>query len=140
MPGLIDPLGPRLAQRDAPFVLKVFLVDDSAVARGMMHALLDASHGAVIVGEAHSAEDCFVPIDMLAPDVVVMDWSMPGMSGIEATAELRRTRPELRVVGFTSTDDPTVHEAFINAGATAVFAKEDALGVREYLLATAAVA
>jgi len=140
VPGLIDPLGPRLAQRDAPFVLKVFLVDDSAVARGMMHALLDASHGAVIVGEAHSAEDCFVPIDMLAPDVVVMDWSMPGMSGIEATAELRRTRPELRVVGFTSTDDPTVHEAFINAGATAVFAKEDALGVREYLLATAAVA
>src|SRR3954470_7142333 len=80
------------------------------------------------------------PIDVLAPDVVVMDWSMPGMSGIEATAELRRTRPELRVVGFTSTDDRIVHEAFLEAGATAVFAKEHALDVREYLLATAAVA
>jgi DNA-binding NarL/FixJ family response regulator len=119
--------------------VKVFVVDDSAIVRSMMGALLAAFPDVVVVGEAGSAEACFSPIETLAPDVVVMDWSMPGMNGIEATAELQRTRPEVRVVGFTSTDDRGVHQAFIAAGATAVFAKEDAMALRDYLLAAAAV-
>jgi len=117
--------------------VKIFVVDDSAVIRRTMRALLAALPDVAVVGEASSAEACFSPIETLAPDVVVMDWSMPGMNGIEATAELQRTRPEVRVVGFTSTDDPCVHEAFIAAGATAVFAKEDAMALRDHLLAAA---
>ena len=119
--------------------MKIFVVDDSAVIRRTMRALLAALPDVVVVGEASSAEACFSPIETLAPDVVVMDWSMPGMNGIEATAELQRTRPEVRVVGFTSTDDRCVHEAFIAAGATAVFAKEDAMALRDHLLAAATV-
>ena len=119
--------------------MKVFVVDDSAVVRRVVRALLAVLPDVVVVGEASSAEACFSPIETLAPDVVVMDWSMPGMNGIEATAELQRTRPEVRVVGFTSTDDRCVHEAFIAAGASAVFAKEEALALREYLLAVAPV-
>lgn len=119
--------------------MNVFLVDDSAVIRRMVAALLAASPDVVVVGEASSAEACFSAVERLAPDVVVMDWSMPGMNGIEATAELRRTRPDVRVVGFTSTDDRCVHEAFIAAGATAVFAKEHAMALRDYLLAPGAV-
>lgn len=115
------------------------MVDDSAVVRRMVGALLAASPEVLVVGEASSAEACFSAIESLAPDVVVMDWSMPGMNGIEATAELQRTRPDARVVGFTSTDDRSVHEAFIAAGATAVFAKEDAMALRDHLLAAAAV-
>jgi len=120
-------------------VVKVFIVDDSAIARRMVRALLGESPDVVIVGEAPSAEDGFAAIDELAPDLVVMDWSMPGMNGIEATAEVRRRRPEMRVVGFTSTDSPTVHEAFIEAGATAVFAKDEGMALRDFLLAAAAV-
>ena len=119
--------------------MKVFVVDDSAVIRRMVAALLATSADVVLVGEASSAEACFSPVAELAPDVVVMDWSMPGMNGIEATAELQRTRPDGRVVGFTSTDDRCVHEAFIAAGATAVFAKEDAMALRDHLLGAAAV-
>jgi DNA-binding NarL/FixJ family response regulator len=120
-------------------VVKVFIVDDSAVIRRMVGALLAAFPDVLVVGEASSAEACFSPIEALAPDVVVMDWSMPGMSGIEATAELQRTRPDVRVVGFTSTDDSGVHAAFMAAGAAAVFAKEDAMALRDYLLSAAAV-
>jgi DNA-binding NarL/FixJ family response regulator len=119
--------------------VKVLVVDDSAVARRMVAALLAASPDIVVVGEASSAEACFPAIERLAPDLVVMDWSMPGMNGIEATAELQRTRPGVRVVGFTSTGDRAVHTAFVAAGATAVFAKEDAMALRDHLLAAAAV-
>ena len=129
----------RSVQRDGGVRVKLFIVDDSAVARRMLHHLLEAFPEVVIVGEACSAEDAFPLIASAAPDLVVMDWSMPGMNGIEATAELHRTRAELRVVGFTSTDDARVHEAFIEAGATAVFTKEDAMALRDYLLTEAAV-
>jgi DNA-binding NarL/FixJ family response regulator len=124
---------------DGALLVKLFIVDDSAIACRMVRALFAASPDVVIVGDARSAEDGLALIDALAPDIVVMDWSMPGMSGVEATAELRRTRPEVRVVGFTSTDDRSVHEAFIEAGATAVFAKHEGIALREYLLAAATV-
>jgi two-component system invasion response regulator UvrY len=130
---------PRLVPFDGGFVVNVFIVDDSVIASRMVQQLLAAYPDVVIVGESRSAEDGFALIDALAPDLVVMDWSMPGMSGVEATAELRRRRPELRVVGFTSTSDPSVHEAFMAAGATAVFAKSEAMALREYLVAAAAV-
>jgi DNA-binding NarL/FixJ family response regulator len=105
----------------------------------MVRALIAASPDVVLVGEARSAEDRSARLDTLTPDVVVMDWSMPGMNGVETTAELLRTRPELCVIGFTSTDDRRVREAFIEAGASAVFAKDDAMALRDYLLASAAV-
>ena len=133
----VAPYGGQLVDRGS--AVKIFVVDDSAVIRRTMRALLAALPDVAVVGEASSAEACFSPIETLAPDVVVMDWSMPGMNGIEATAELQRTRPEVRVVGFTSTDDPCVHQAFIAAGATAVFAKQDAMALRDHLLATATV-
>jgi DNA-binding NarL/FixJ family response regulator len=120
-------------------VVNVFIVDDSVIACRMVRQLLAAYPDVAIVGESRSAEDGFALIDALAPDLVVMDWSMPGMNGIEATAEVRRRRPEMRVVGFTSTDSPTVHEAFIEAGATAVFAKDEGMALRDFLLAAAAV-
>src|SRR3954452_9353587 len=129
----------RLPARRSGSVMNVFVVDDSAVVRRMMGALLAAVPDVVVVGEASSAEACFSPIETLAPDVVGIDWSMPGMNGIEATAELHRTRPQVRVVGFTSTDDRCVHEAFIAAGPSAVFAKADAMALRDHLLAAATV-
>src|SRR3954467_14105351 len=119
--------------------MRLLIVDDSPIARQMVRRLVDGAAGVEVVGDADSGEEGLEACAALAPDLVVMDWSMPGMSGVEATAEVRRRRPELRVVGFTSTSDPSVHEAFMAAGAPAVFARSEAMALREYLVAAAAV-
>jgi two-component system chemotaxis response regulator CheB len=113
--------------------LKVLVVDDSPTARRMLHLVLDELPGLSVVGEAFSGEDCLATIDALAPQLVVMDWQMPGMNGAETTEALLARHPEVRVIGFTSSADVLTHQAFLDAGAEAVFAKERALDLRDYL-------
>ena len=118
--------------------MRVLIVDDSPVAAQLVRRLLDGGAGVEIVGEAGSGEEGIEACDALMPDTVVMDWSMPGMNGIEATAEICRRHPGIEVVGFTSTRDSNVHDAFRDAGATAVFAKDCVPQLRDYLLRAAA--
>jgi NarL family two-component system response regulator LiaR len=118
--------------------MRLLIVDDSAVACEMVRRLLERAADVEIVGTAASGEEGLEACAALAPDVVVMDWSMPGMSGIEATAEVRRRHPGIDVVAFTSTRDREVRDAFLAAGATAVFAKENALELRDHLVRLAA--
>jgi two-component system, NarL family, response regulator LiaR len=118
--------------------MRLLIVDDSPVACEMVRRLLEGAANVEIVGTAGSGEEGLEACAALAPDVVVMDWSMPGMSGIEATAEVRRRHPEIEVVAFTSTREREVHDAFLAAGATAVFAKDDALELRDHLLRVSA--
>jgi DNA-binding NarL/FixJ family response regulator len=112
--------------------VRVFIVDDSPTARRMLHHMLAQRDGLDVVGEAVSAADCLARVADLVPDVVVMDWQMPGMNGADATRELLARHPRVRVVGFTSGPDES-RRAFRDAGAAEVFRKEQALQLREYL-------
>jgi len=118
--------------------MRLLIVDDSPIARQMVRRLVDGAAGVEVVGDADSGEEGLEACAALAPDLVVMDWSMPGMSGVEATAEVRRRHPRVEVVGFTTSLERDVHDAFLAAGATAVFAKDSALELREHLLRVAA--
>ena len=77
--------------------MRVFVVDDSPTARRMLRLVLAERDGVDVVGEAVSAEDCLARVADFAPDVVVMDWRMPGMNGAEAT---RSCSPAIR--GYAS--------------------------------------
>jgi len=114
-------------------VVDVLIVDDSAIARALLKDLLAEVAGAQVSGEAASGEEALQLVEQRAFDVVVMDWSMPGMDGIEATSRLRAARPGLRVVGWTSTDEPALHHAFTAAGAEAVFVKERVVPLLQFL-------
>jgi two-component system, NarL family, invasion response regulator UvrY len=118
--------------------MRLLIVDDSPIACQMLRRLFEGVANLEIVGDACCGEDGLEACAALAPDVVVMDWSMPGMSGIEATAEICRRHPGIDLIGYTSTRDGAVHDAFLEAGATAVFAKECALELREHLMRVAA--
>jgi DNA-binding NarL/FixJ family response regulator len=119
--------------------MKVLLVDDSRTVRKLLRRVLSNAPGVVVAGEATSGEEALASAADLRPDVVIMDWHMPGMNGAQATAALREMHPEARVVGFTSSRDAGIHHALLDAGAAAVFAKEDAIGLKDYVVRLATV-
>ncbi len=80
--------------------IRVVVVDDHELFRGGLVGLLE-ERGIQVVGEAALAVDGIQQVKDLAPDVVLMDLNMPGMSGIEATQRLAATAPLVRVVVLT---------------------------------------
>jgi CheY-like chemotaxis protein len=91
--------------------------------------------GHEVVGEAPDAPTAIDRIPSVAPDIVVIDWEMPRLDGIEATRRIRRNHPDIQVIAFTSTTDPRVHAGFLEAGAQAHVTKDDIRGLRDALTA-----
>ncbi len=71
-----------------PDLIRILLVDDHAVLRAGLKALLDAEDDLRVVGEAGTGEEAIDKVKLLKPDVVVMDLSMPGIGGLEATKKI----------------------------------------------------
>jgi two-component system response regulator NreC len=71
--------------REIPEVIRILLVDDHLVLRAGLKALLEAEKDFRVVGEASTGEEAIEQAKALRPDVIVMDLSMPGMGGLEAT-------------------------------------------------------
>src|SRR5690606_27431613 len=76
-------------------------VDDHAVLRAGLRALLDAEPDMQVVGEAGTGEEGVEKAKELRPDVVVMDLSMPGMGGLEATRRIARLERDSRILVLT---------------------------------------
>lgn len=105
---------------------RVLLVDDHGLFRRGLRELLE-EHGLAIVGEAASGEEAVELAGKLAPDVVVMDLNMPGISGVEATRRVAERSPATRVVVLTiSADDTDLVEAIV-AGACGYVLKDAAI-------------
>jgi NarL family two-component system response regulator LiaR len=88
-------------------VLKVLLVDDHAIVRKGIRALLATEQDITIVGEAEDGQQAIDLALTLDPDVILMDLEMPVMDGIDATRKLAENRPDTRILVLTSfaTDD-----------------------------------
>jgi DNA-binding NarL/FixJ family response regulator len=76
-----------------------------------------------IVGQAASGPEAITLVNELRPDVVLMDVSMPGMSGIEATAAIHSANPDIAVLGLTMHSDPATAAEMRKAGAGAFLPK-----------------
>jgi DNA-binding NarL/FixJ family response regulator len=112
---------PGRSKRDGS--LRVTVVDDHELFRQGLIGLLE-ERGIQVVGEAALATDAIRQASELDPDVVLMDLSMPGMSGIEATQRLTATAPLARVLVLTMmTDDQFVMNALL-AGACGYLLKD----------------
>src|SRR5690606_28601387 len=78
----------RHGMHDIPEVIRILLVDDHLVLRAGLKALLEAEKDFRVVGEASTGEEAIEKAKHFRPDVIVMDLSMPGMGGIEATRQI----------------------------------------------------
>jgi len=97
--------------------LRVLLADDHPVVRRGMTALLGSLVGIEVVGEATTGSEAVREAQLLRPDVVVMDLQMPSMNGVEATARLQATMPQIAVLVLTMFEDDETVLSAIRAGA-----------------------
>jgi DNA-binding NarL/FixJ family response regulator len=105
-------------------MFKVLVVDDHAQMRELVRGALDREPDIHVVGDACNGADAVDLADELEPDVVVMDLSMPGMSGVEATRELLARLPEVAVLVVTvSAAERDVLDA-LEAGAAGYLLKD----------------
>jgi DNA-binding NarL/FixJ family response regulator len=106
--------------------LRVLLVDDHDLFRTGLRNLLE-EQGVQIVGEAANGQDAVRLVREVAPDVVVMDLNMPGMTGVEATREITSFAPLTRVVVLTISDqDDDVMDAIVS-GACGYLVKDSSI-------------
>jgi len=77
---------------------KVLLVDDHVVVRQGLKALLTDEPDLEVVGEASNGREAMESLEKLGPDVLLMDISMPGLNGIEATRQIKQRYPQVKVV------------------------------------------
>ncbi len=97
--------------------IRVLLADDHVVVRQGLSALLEASPDLLVVGEASDGVEAVDLARRLHPDVVLMDFSLPGMNGTEATRIIHAEFPHIRIIGLSMYEADDVAQAMRQAGA-----------------------
>jgi DNA-binding NarL/FixJ family response regulator len=93
------------------------IVDDHAVVRSGLQSLLDTAEDIDVVGAAADGAEALELVAAVTPDVVLMDLSMPGVDGVEATTAITQVHPQVAVVVLTSFSEPSRINAALDAGA-----------------------
>ena len=106
--------------------INVMLVDDHAVVRMGFRMLLEATEDICVVAEAESAEVAYQQIATTQPDVIVMDISLGGTMGVEATRRIVARDKHARVLGLSSHEDPSYVRYMLKAGALGYLSKRTA--------------
>jgi DNA-binding NarL/FixJ family response regulator len=104
--------------------IRVLVADDHPVVRGGLVALLRTIPDLAVVGEVSDGDSAIREVQLLRPDVVLMDVRMPGLDGVEATRRIRSAVPETRVLMLTMYDDDATVFTAMQAGAQGYLLKE----------------
>jgi len=111
---------------------RILIADDHDVVRSGVRAILETQVGWEVVGEAADGKDAVDQALATRPDVVVLDYGLPVMNGIEATRQIRTRVPGAEVLIFTMHDTATLVREVLEAGARGFLLKSDA---RRFLIA-----
>lgn len=103
--------------------VRVALVDDHVVMRSGLRLVLAGYEEIEILEEYDDGAQAVEGADTIHPDLFLMDVAMPGMDGIEATREIKRRHPEIRVIGLSMFEDPETSRKMIDAGAERYLSK-----------------
>ena len=106
--------------------IRLMLVDDHDIVRTGLKAFLDTQSNLQVVAEASGGEDAIARMLETQPDVVVMDISMPGTDGLEATRQLKRLHPDVHILALTVHEDKQYLFEMLSAGASGYLTKQAA--------------
>ena len=106
--------------------IRLLLVDDHEVIRTGLRMLLESNQDLEIVGEASSGNQALEMAHTHHPDVIVMDITLPDISGIEATRRIKRKHPQIAVVALTIHEDEQYFFEMLQAGASGYVPKRAA--------------
>lgn len=104
--------------------IRVVIADDHAIVREGIRQVLDGSEGITVVGEAANGPAAYEQAQALVPDVVVLDVSMPGESGLEVAKRLKRALPATRVLMLSVYDNTEFVLEAVRAGADGYLLKD----------------
>jgi len=106
--------------------LRVLLADDHAVVRAGLKSLVNSQSDMAVVGEAADGAEALAKARALRPDVLVIDVSMPEMTGSQAAEALRAEQPEVKVLALSVHQDKSYLRSLLDAGASGYILKRAA--------------
>lgn len=106
-------------------MLRIFLVEDHAIVRRGLRALLDGQDGWEVCGEADNGREAITEIDRLRPDVVILDYQLPALSGLDVTRSIVSRHPKCQVLVYTMHEGQDLIREILEAGARGFLLKSE---------------
>jgi DNA-binding NarL/FixJ family response regulator len=122
---------PEVSLQNGPQAVRILIADDHDVVRSGLRSILELHAGWEVVGEAGDGKTALTMALALKPDVLIMDYSIPLMNGVEVTRQVRSRLNRTEVLMFTMHDSDEIIMQALAAGAKAFLLKSDA---KQYLI------
>ncbi len=106
--------------------IRVVLAEDHPVVREGIRTLLERAPDLVVVAEASDGQEALRLVEEMAPDVLLLDMEMPGLTGVEVARRLQAARSPVRILALSSHDDDQYIFGLLEAGAAGYLLKEEA--------------
>jgi DNA-binding NarL/FixJ family response regulator len=104
--------------------IKILIADDHALVREGIRALLNIHEDIEILDEASDGKEAVEKAVQLKPDIILMDIAMPGLGGLEATLEIRKSDPDIKILVLSQYDDKEYVSRLLKAGVSGYILKQ----------------
>ncbi|HNX23602.1 MAG TPA: response regulator transcription factor [Spirochaetota bacterium] len=105
--------------------IRIFIVDDHAILREGLRTIIQSVSGYEVIGESGDGRDALEKIEQLKPDVVILDISLPSMTGVEISRQLRKFNPDIRIIILTQYNNDEYVEHLMQYGVHGYILKEN---------------